>query len=409
MSTGGASAPLAPPVPPGVPSDTNWPAAWAVFAAGLACGAYIGKVPPALPAQRAELGLTLVESGFIATTFNVIGLAVGMFVGVLCDRFGHKRLGLAGLAIMSLAGLLGAAAWDFPSLLASRFFEGVGFILFTVSGSALMASTAGAADRTRVMGLWSAYMPSGGSLAILAAPLILWLSGWRGLWVTMSVAAALCFLLVARTVPAPRYGSVSTLRLAAESLAQPASIALALLFAFYVAQWTSVMIWLPTFLVGERGASAGLASFLTALMVLVNVPGNLGGGWLLARGVRRGPLVLAACAITVVTDIAMLSSALPDALRFLAVLVFSCCAGVIPACIFSGVVVHARTPQHVGTTNGMVMQASQAGQFFGPILLAWLASQYGGWGASLWAMLAFAAGGALCGYAILRIEARAAR
>jgi MFS family permease len=380
-----------------------------VFAAGLACGAYIGKVPPALPAQRAELGLTLVESGFIATTFNVIGLAVGVFVGVLCDRFGHKRLGLAGLAIMSLAGLLGAAAWDFPSLLASRFFEGVGFILFTVSGSALMASTAGAADRTRVMGLWSAYMPSGGSLAILAAPLILWLSGWRGLWVTMSVAAALCFLLVARTVPAPRYGSVSSLRLAAESLAQPASIALALLFAFYVAQWTSVMIWLPTFLVGERGASAGLASFLTALMVLVNVPGNLGGGWLLGRGVRRGPLVLAACAIMVLTDIAMLSSALPDALRFLAVLVFSCCAGVIPACIFSGVVVHARTPQHVGTTNGMVMQTSQAGQFFGPILLAWLASHFGGWGASLWAMLAFAAGCALCGYAVLRIEARAAR
>jgi MFS family permease len=144
-------------------------------------------------------------------------------------------------------------------------------------------------------------------------------------------------------------------------------------------------------------------------MVLVNVPGNLGGGWLLARGVRRGPLVLAACAIMVVTDIAMLSSALPDALRFLAVLVFSCCAGVIPACIFSGVVVHARTPQHVGTTNGMVMQTSQAGQFFGPILLAWLASHFGGWGASLWAMLAFAAGGALCGYAILRIEARAAR
>lgn len=412
MSSGGAAAPLAPPAShgaPRAPSGTNWPAVWAVFAAGLVSGAYIGKVPPALPAQRAELGLTLVESSFIATTFNLIGLAVGMFVGVLCDRFGHKRLGLAGLAVMCLAGLLGAAAWDFASLLASRFFEGVGFILFTVSGSALMVAAAGAADRTRVMGLWSAYMPSGGSLAILLAPLILWAFGWRGLWVGMSVAAAVSFVFLARYAPTPRYGSVSSLKLAAESLAQPASVALALLFAFYVAQWTSVMIWLPTFLVGERGATAGVASFLTALMVLVNVPGNLGGGWLLARGVRRGPLILAACAIMVVTDIAMLSAALPDALRFLAVLVFSCCAGVIPACIFSGVVVHARTPQHVGTTNGMVMQTSQAGQFFGPVLLAWLASHFGGWGASLWAMLAFAAGGALCGYAVLRIEARAAR
>jgi MFS family permease len=385
---------------------TRWSAVWAVFAGGLICGAYIGKVPPALPAQRTELGLTLVESGFIATTFNVIGLLVGMFVGVLCDRFGHKRLGLAGLAVMCLAGLLGAAAWNFPSLLVSRFFEGVGFILFTVAGSALMAAAADTPDRSKVMGLWSAYMPSGGSAAILLAPLLLWAWGWRGLWVTLSVVAAICFLLVARHSPTPRYGGVASMKLALESLAQPASVALALLFAFYVAQWTSVMIWLPTFLVDQRGAAPAVASLLTALMVLVNVPGNLGGGWLLSRGVRRGPLILAAAAIMVVADIAMLGSGLPDALRFVAVLVFSCCAGVIPACIFTGVVVHAKTPQHVGTTNGMVMQTSQAGQFFGPIVLAWLASHFGGWGASLWAMLAFAGCCALCGYAVLRIEAR---
>jgi len=386
--------------------STRWPAVWAVFAGGLICGAYIGKVPPALPAQRAELGLSLVESGFIATTFNIIGLLVGMFIGVLCDRYGHKRLGLAGLAVMCLAGLLGAGAWNFPSLLMSRFFEGVGFILFAVAGSALMAAAADGADRAKVLGLWSAYMPAGGSLAILLAPLVLGAWGWRGLWVTVSAVAAIGFLLVARHSPTPRYGGVASMRLALESLAQPASVALALLFAFYVAQWTSVMIWLPTILVDERGTAPAVASLLTALMVLVNVPGNLGGGWLLSRGVGRGPLILAACAIMAVCDAGMLSPLLPDALRYFLVLAFSMCAGVIPACIFTGVVVHAKTPQHVGTTNGMVMQTSQAGQFFGPIVLAWLASHFGGWGASLWAMLAFAACGALCGYAVLRIEAR---
>jgi MFS family permease len=333
-------------------------------------------------------------------------MLVGMFVGVLCDRFGHKRLGLAGIGVMCLAGLLGAAAWDFPSLLASRFFEGVGFILFTVAGSALMAAAAAGGDRTKAMGLWSAYMPAGGSAAILIAPLVLAAFGWRGWWVAVALVAAAVFVLLARCAPATRYGGVSSLKLALESLSQPASVALALLFAFYVAQWTSVMIWLPTFLVEERGASAGLASLLTAFMVLINVPGNLGGGWLLAHGVRRGPLILAACALMVVTDIAMLSDALPDGLRYASCLIFSMGVGVIPACIFSGVVVHAKTPQHVGTTNGMVMQTSQAGQFFGPIVLAWLASGSGGWGASLWAMLAFAACAAACGYAVLRIEAR---
>ena len=387
-------------------AGTRWPAVWAVFAGGLICGAYIGKVPPALPAQRLELGLTLVESGFIATTFNVIGMLVGMLVGVLCDRYGHKRLGLGGLAVMCLAGLLGAFARNFPSLLAARFFEGVGFILFTVAGSALIAAAADDADRPKAMGLWSSYMPSGGVTALLLAPVLLAAWGWRGAWVIWALAAAATLALVWRVAPAPKYGGVGSVKLALESLRQPGSVALALLFAFYTAQWTSVMIWLPTFVVDERGGSATVASMLTAAMVLVNIPGNLGGGWLIARGVRRGKLILAAAAIMVATDIAMLSSVLPDALRFLSVLVFSCCAGVIPACIFTGVVVHAKTPQHVGTTNGMVMQTSQAGQFFGPILLAWLASNFGGWGASLWAMLAFAGCCALCGYAVLRIEAR---
>jgi MFS transporter, DHA1 family, inner membrane transport protein len=383
---------------------TRRPAVWAVFAGGLACGAYIGKVPPALPLQREELGLTLVESGFIATTFNLIGMLVGMFVGVLCDRFGHKRLGLAGLVVICLAGAFGSFAWDFPSLLASRFLEGVGFILFTVAGSALMAAAADASSRPMAMGLWSAYMPSGGVTAMLLAPLLMGLWGWRGAWAFWAVVAAAAFVLIWRVAPVPKYGGVRSLKLALESLRQPGSIALALLFAFYTAQWTSVMIWLPTFVMDERGGGAAAASLLTALMVLVNIPGNLAGGWLIARGLPRGVLVLGAAAVMVVTDITMLASGLPDGARFAAVLLFSCCAGTIPGAIFSGVVVHAKTPQHVGTTNGMVMQTSQAGQFFGPVLLAWLAAQYGGWGASLWAMLAFAAGCAACGYAVWRIE-----
>ena len=43
---------------------------------------------------------------------------------------------------------------------------------------------------------------------------------------------------------------------------------------------------------------------------------------------------------------------------------------------------------------------------FRNVWIASLASNFGGWGASLWAMLAFAACAALCGYAVLRIEAR---
>ena len=373
----------------------------------MICGAYMTKVAPALPLQRAELGLTLVESGFIATAFNVMGGLAGILAGTMCDRYGYRRLGLTGLAILAFAGALGAMARDFPVLIATRFLEGIGFILFTVSGSALIASAAeGPRDRARALGLWAAYMPAGGGLALLVAPPVIAAWGWRGLWMVLALAAAASFALAARYAPSPKHGGIASLRLLAESIARPGNIALAVLFAFYVSQWVSVMTWLPTFLVDERGATPAAAAFLTAIMVLVNAPGNVAGGWLLSRGVRRGPMVIAASAIMALCSAGMLGPWLPDTARYLLCLVFSACAGVIPGAIFSGLPVHAKTPQHISTANGMALQTSQAGQFIGPIALAWLASRYGGWGATLWAMLAFAAGGALCGMAIARVEKR---
>jgi len=385
---------------------TNWRAVWAVFAAGLAAGAHLGKVPPALPLLREELGLTLVESGFIATMFNVMGMTVGMLAGVLCDRLGHKRLALIGLAVMAAGGALGAAAPGFRTLLLSRFLEGIGFIVFVVSAPALLTAAAeDVRDRSRALGLWSAYMPTGGTIALLAAPVLIAVWGWRGLWIGLALATVAAALVIAR-VPASRYGGVSSLSLVVESLAQKGNLAMAALFAFYVAQWTSVMIWLPTFLVDEHGVSTRTAAIATALMVLLNAPGNIAGGWLLSRGVRRATLVVAASLVAAACELAMLTGVLSPALRYASVLVFSLCIGVIPASIFAGLPVHARTPQHIGTGNGIVNQASQAGQFLGPLLLAWLASNFGGWGAALWAMLAFAAGAALCGVAIGAIENR---
>jgi MFS family permease len=193
------------------------------------------------------------------------------------------------------------------------------------------------------------------------------------------------------------------MRLVVESLRNAGNITMALLFAFYVAQWTSIMVWLPTFLVDEHRMSATAAALATALYVLVNAPGNLTGGWLIARGVPRGALVIGGTLIAALCEIGMLAGALPGAARYALVLVFSFSAGVIPAAVFSGLPVHARTPQHIGTGNGIVMQASQIGQFLAPLALAWIATGFG-WHANLWALLTFAAGAALCGIAIGRIE-----
>ena len=110
-----------------------------------------------------------------------------------------------------------------------------------------------------------------------------------------------------------------------------------------------------------------------------------------------------ACAMGA-TAVAFFSPALPDALRLACVMAFSTLGGVIPAAVFSGTTVHAKSPQHIGTTNGMVMQASHGAQFAIPILIAWVASRAGNWSASLPVVAALALIGIVAAFAVGRFE-----
>ena len=386
---------------------TDWVAVWVIFAGGLAAGAYMTKVPPALPALRADLGLTLVQSGLVQTMLYTLGATAGMFFGVLGERAGVKRAALAGLGMMVAGGLLGALAGSYGTLLASRFLEGAGFLLFVVSAAPLLAAATLPRDRATAFSIWSSYMPTGGTLALLLAPLALSSFGWRGLWVSLAVYTALCAVLLAQRVPPVQFGGgIGSLRLLAESLARPGSLALCVGFICYVGQWTSLMTWLPTFVVDERGASQTTASLLTAAYVAINILGNQLGGVLLRSGVPRSMVMAGGAAAMGITAAGLLLAAAPDAVRLACALAFSVLGGVIPAAVFSGTTVHAKTPQHIGTTNGMVMQASHASQFAIPILIAWVASRAGGWEASLQVMLALAATGVVAGLAVGRFERR---
>lgn len=390
-------------------SRSSWPAVWVIFAGGLAAGAHMTKVPPALPMMRADLALTLVESGFLQTMMYALGATVGVLGGALADRFGQKRFALIGLALMAAGGVMGALAASYAALLASRFLEGTGFVLFAVSAVPLLVAATLPKDRATALSLWSCYMPAGGTIALLCAPLALATLGWRSLWLGLAGYAAICAALLARYVEAPRFGGrIGSLRLIAESLTRPGILALCLAFICYTGQWTSLMTWLPTFAVDERGMSPATAALLTAAFVAANIPGNLLGGVLLHHGMPRWAIMAGGAAAMGLTALGILAGGAPDALRFACALAFSLLGGVIPGAIFSATPLHARSAEHIGTTNGMIMQASHFAQFAVPILVAWVASHFGGWSASLNTMLILSGAGATAGLAVGRYERRLA-
>jgi MFS family permease len=184
---------------------------------------------------------------------------------------------------------------------------------------------------------------------------------------------------------------------------------LASVFAAYALMWLAVMGFLPTLFIENYNVEPDKASFLTALMVGINVPGNLAGGWLLQRGIRRSRLIISAIFIMGICSLGIYSPTLSFNFRYLACLAFSGCGGVIPACLLSGVPMHAPDPRLVGTANGLIVQGSNAGQVIGPPALALIVSSSSGWEGAPFLLGAVAVLGLLLALQLACLERRRER
>jgi MFS family permease len=377
------------------------------FSAGAIGAGHIGKIPAALPAIRAELGLDLVVAGWVVSIFSATGMVLGTVAGVCSDRFGHRALAMGGMALAATGSLAGGFAWDGASLLAARFAEGLGFLAVVVSAPSIISESAHPDDRRLAVGMWGSFMPAGMAAALLAAPWLLNSVGWRGTWFAMA-ALSLAWVAVMAVVfrgadgggMAPRESAWRNLAI---TLKARGPWLLALCFSFYTLSWLALMVWLPTFVVEQRGGSVGLAALLTLVAVAINFPGNLLGGWLLSRGlgwarlIALGALAIVLCGPPIYLDL------LPDAVRYGLCLVYSFVSGLVPAGVLGGAPYFSPGARQIGTTNGLIIQGSHLGQFLGPPAVAVAVSFTGGWQAGAWVFVACGIG-ALAFAALIGIE-----
>lgn len=367
--------------------------------AGITAAAHVGKAPPALPLLRGELNLSIVQAGWTVSIIAAMAMASGMAAGMTADRIGHRRLLIIGLLIMALSGAVGSVADGPWLLLVSRFFEGVGFISVAVSAPSLIVTSIFHRHRQVVLGIWSIWVPAGMAFSMFISPLIMAPFGWRGLWVFWSViTVGLVAALLAKPAPPtppeapaqPRHSYVGSLKLI---FGRPGPLLMALNFCVFATQWGSMIVWLPSFLFEQRALPVSTAALLGGLVVVVNVPGNLLGSWLLHHGVRRRYLIGFAHFAMGLCAIGIFSDSLTDMTRYVLVLVFSHIAGILPAAMFASVPVHTPTPQQFGATNGLLLQGSNIGNFFGPPAVAAVVAAMGAWNGVLWLMLASAGAG----------------
>jgi len=400
------------PPTPAAPA-THWPAVLAAALGGVAVAMNVGKVPLALPTLRDELGLSLVQAGWVSAMLTSLAVVAALGFGLAAGRIGALRMVLGGLGLSALASLAALAVHGnggYGLLLATRLVEGAGFLAVAVAGPALISAASAPVDRRFALGVWSSYMPAGAGLAMALSPLLLPATGWRGLW----VAAALVLVLAAATAwrqrawyrPAGGSSHTTTLGPTLAVLRQPLPWLLALAFGAWALQHFALIVWLPTFLKEQRGLSPGWVALLSCTMLLANVPGNLIGGALVQRGASRGRLIAGAHTLTGLAGLGLFSDALPDGWRYALCVALSFIGGVIPAAVMSSSAVLARSPQQIGALQGLIMQGSQLGQFIGTPLIAAVVAASGAWGSARWVTAGAAVLGVVLGLAAWRAERR---
>ncbi|MFC7546094.1 DHA2 family efflux MFS transporter permease subunit [Plantactinospora sp. GCM10030261] len=211
--------------------------------------------------------------GWVSTAY-LLALTVTIPVTTWAvDRWGARRLWLAGLALFLLASLASGLAWDMASLIGFRVLQGVGAGILDPLVLVLLARGAGPARAGRVMGLMGAVLPLGPVLGPVLGGVLVDGLGWRWMFLVNLPIGAVAFLLALRVVPRDRpAGTANRLDLLGVALSGPGVAALVLALTR----------------VGENG---GLSSAAVGLPLAVGVTLLIGYGVHALRGRHAAPLV----------------------------------------------------------------------------------------------------------------------
>lgn len=348
---------------------TRWLIVSVLIGCGVVAAAHIGKVAPAIPTLKDELGIGDVTAGLMLASISVAAALFAYPLGRYLRRFEPSTVLVIALLWLALLSLTGAAFTQALPILVTRAAESMGYLVVVLIVPALLRSTAAVPDRRYVMALWGTFMPIGTGLALLVAPALLATWGWQSLWIASAVAC----VVIAVAVQALR----ASLRASPEAVSDEDAdlsglrgdlIRLAAIFGLYAATWLAVLGLLPTALY-EAGASIRFASMMTGLAVALNAPGNFVAAHLARKGVPPRRVVMIGATGIAISSWAIYADHGWTALVVVGAVVFSFISGFIPASLF-GELNRVGDPRLVPTATGALVQGSGVGQLLGPPALA---------------------------------------
>lgn len=151
----------------------------------------------ALPRIGADVGLSLEQLQWTATSFALCAAGFTLFFGRVADLFGRKRLFIAGMALLGIGSLVGGLATTPEILLAARVAQGLATAAVTPAALSLLTTSFPEGTlRDKALGLNGSLMAAGFTAGAILGGLLTDLLSWRWAFF-INIPVALFVLLLA--------------------------------------------------------------------------------------------------------------------------------------------------------------------------------------------------------------------
>jgi len=136
----------------------------------------------ALPSIREHIDFTVQSLQWVASGYLLTYGGFLLLGGRAADLLGRRRLFVIGTALFGISSLACGFAGSAGVLVGARLAQGLGAAMMTPAALSILTTTfTEGKDRTKAIGLWSATIPLGAVLGVLAGGVLTQSIGWR--WV----------------------------------------------------------------------------------------------------------------------------------------------------------------------------------------------------------------------------------